>query len=225
MGGSAPTAAGSPPVDPEVGGAAGAALLRRRAAPQPRGRGARAAAAGAGDHRHQLRGATDRRPAGRHAVHRRRADRGDRAAGGALVRRRPAGGRGAVADRHPLPEPDRRARHRAPVRGRHERAAGQGHRVLPRELRRVADQAGAELRQPVRGVRGHPDLRGAGQPGAAAVRLRRALALRPAAGRGADRDAGGQRRADHAADPAPAAAGRPAGGGDRAGRPGTSRTA
>ena len=202
-----------------VGGPAGAALLLRRAEAPVAGRGARADAAGDGEHLPVLSGA----------------------AGGSRAR----GASGRVAETAPsarycrtcsasarcccagealwrvgtaLPEPYGRPRHRAAVRGRHGRAAGQGRRVLPRQLRRVADQAGAGLRLPVRGLRRHADVLDHGQPRAAGVRFGGAVALRPAAGR---RAAGPHRSSPalvrRAADPPPPGAGRRARGGDRPG--------
>ncbi len=74
-----------------------------------------------------------------------------------------------------------RSRHREPLRARHGRAAGQGRGVLPRQLRRLADQAGTELRLPVRGVRRHAGVQRGGQPRAAGLRFGGAVAVRPAA--------------------------------------------
>ena len=153
-----------------------------------------------------LRRAAVRRPAGRPL----RQPRADRRRRGAAVRagfrRRAACRRDSVADRHPLPEPPGRSRDREPLRDRNGRAAGEGRGVLPRQLRRLADQAGAELRRPVRGVRRHAEFQRGRQPGAARVRVCRALALRPAARRRAHRPDGAHRSRPRAADPAPAAA-------------------
>ena len=146
------------------------------AGPAPRRRGARDAAAGAGQHRHQLHRAAGRREARRPARRRRRTPALGDAAVRPRLRRRAAARGGAVAGRAALPEPRRRPRHRAPVRDRHGRTVRQGRRVLPRQLRRVADQAGAELRLPLRGVRRHADVLGRGQPRAAGVRVGGAVA-------------------------------------------------
>ncbi len=133
-----------------------------------------------------------------------------------LCRRAPSR-RNPVADRHPLPEPGRRPRHREPLCHRHGRIAGQGRGLLPRQLRRFADQAGAELRLPVRGFHRQSGVQHRGQPGAAGVRLGGAVALRPVAGGRAHRPARRHRRRRRAADPPPAEAGRPARGSHRPG--------
>ena len=123
------------------------------------------------------------------------------------VRGRPARRGGVLAAGHPLPQPHRRVRHRAALDQRHGRAAGQGRGVLPRELRGLADQAGAHLRVGVRGLRRHAGVPDRREPRAAGVRVGGALAVRPAAGRGAARDHRAHRRRRHAAHPAQAGAG------------------
>lgn len=199
------------------GGAARAAPLRGRARPQPAGRRPGAAPAGAGQHLPGLHHPADRgrarRPRGR--------GRGDRAGRGAAlrarVRRRAPAGRGAVAGRHPLPEPHDGGRDRAALRVRDERAAREGRGVLPRQLRRVVDEAGARLRRAVRGSRRHAHVRGGRQPRAAGVRVGGPLDLRPGAGRRAGGPDRADRRVHRPARAAPPGARRPARGGHRPG--------
>ena len=86
------------------------------------------------------------------------------------------------------------------------RAAGEGPRVLPRQLRRLAHQAHARLRAPVRGRVRRPLVPGDREDRAAGVRHGGAVALLAAVDPGAARDAvdhGGARGAAHPA-PAPA---------------------
>ena len=134
----------------------------------------------------------------------------------ARLRRRAAFRRGRVADRHSLPEPPRRPRNREPVRDRHGRAAGEGRGVLPRQLRRLADQAGAELRFPVRGLHRQPGVQHRRQSRAAGVRVGGAVALRPVARRRAHRRDRDHRCRYRTADPPSSEARRPARGSDRA---------
>ena len=163
---------------------------------------------------HLLRRAADRRSAGRplgwpRVIRHRRGDGvSDR------LRRRAAFRRDLVADRHPLPEPPRRSRNREPLCDRLGRAAGEGFGVLPRQLRRFADQAGAELRFPVRRLRRQSGVQHCRQPGAARVRVRGAVALRPVARRRAHRPDRDHRRRYRAADPPSSEACRPARGSD-----------
>ena len=135
----------------------------------------------------------------------------------ARLRRSAALRRGRVADRHSLPEPPRRPRNREPVRDRHGRAAGEGRGVLPRQLRRLADQAGAELRFPVRGLHRQPGVQHRRQSRAAGVRVGGAVALRPVARRRAHRRDRDHRCRYRTADPPSSEARRPARGSDRAG--------
>ena len=86
------------------------------------------------------------------------------------------------------------------------RAAGEGPRVLPRQLRRLAHQAHARLRAPVRGRVRRPLVPGDREDPAAGVRHGGAVALLAVVDPGAARDAvdhGGARGAAHPA-PAPA---------------------
>ena len=134
----------------------------------------------------------------------------------ARLRRGAAFRRDRVADRPPLPEPPRRSRNREPLRDRHGRAAGEGRGVLPRQLRWFADQAGAELRFPVRGLHRQSGVQHRRQPRAAGVRVGGAVALRPVARRRAHRPDRDHRRRYRTADPPPPEARRPARGSDRA---------
>lgn len=198
-------------------GAPRTSLLRTGVGPAPAVDGARDAAAGAGQHRHLLHRAAARRQARRPYRRRRRHHHRLDTAVRTRLRRHPAARGDAVAHRHALPEPRGRPRRRAPVRDRHGRAVRQGRHVLPRQLRRVADQADAELRLPFRGVRRHYDVPGRGQVRAAGVRVGGAVALRTAArGRavGDDRTDGAVCGAPR---PPPSGARRPARGGDRPG--------
>ena len=165
---------------------------------------------------HLLHRAADRRSAARplRRSRVRRHRRGDAVC--ARLRRRAAFRRVRVADRHPLPEPPRRSRNREPLRDRHGRTAGEGRGVLPRQLRRLADQAGAELRLPVRGLHRQSGVQHRRQPCAAGVRVGGAVALGPAARGRADRPDRDHRRRYRTADPPSSEARRPARGSDRA---------
>ncbi len=180
----------------------------------------RVRAAGAGRHPHLLRSPAGGRPAaGRdrpgRAPHARRA----RALRGHL--------RGAVAER-----PDRLAAggcadrsrrdsgHRGAVHRSDGRAARQGSRVLPEQLRRIAHQARPRLRAALRGRVRRDVVSGGAIAVAARVRRHRAVVVLALAHRAARRHARDDARHGRAVDSPPAAAGRhPRGRVERAGRP------
>ena len=160
------------------------------------------------------RGPAPRRGRAQRCAHARHVDAVRADVHGPVARRR-----GRVARRRGAHRTRGDPRHRGAQYRGDGRAVGEGPRVLPRQLRRLAHQTHARLRAPLRGRVRRARVPGDREDPAARVRHGGVVALLAAADPGAARDAVDHRRARGAAHPAPAAArGRPRSRVERAGR-------